>query len=176
MEHVQRSRGAPLDPWRVNPHAQLPGFHGASVFHGSTPQRCPVRVFIPRALLVPMLIRFRLSRSPSFSDHRDCSASPSVLTLPIRSGAAFRRTRGDEMAPVGKKPSHAGKAVVAGGISGAVEICCTYPVSRLTCDPITAPPTPSVPPLTVRTRSLHRLSSPRQCSSCPPRMCLPWRS
>jgi len=31
------------------------------------------------------------------------------------------------MAPV-KKPSHAGKAVVAGGISGAVEICCTYPI------------------------------------------------
>ena len=106
--------------------------------------------------------------------NRDCT--PSVLTLPIRSGAAFRRTRGDEMAPVGKKPSHAGKAVVAGGISGAVEICCTYPVSRLTCDPMTAPPTPSVPPSTVRTRSLHRLSSPRQCSSCPPRMCLPWRS
>ena len=94
----------------------------------------------------------------------------------FRSGAAFRRTRGDEMAPVGKKPSHAGKAVVAGGISGAVEICCTYPVSRLTCDPMTAPPTPSVPPSTVRARSLHRLSSPRQCSSCPPRMCLPWRS
>jgi len=31
------------------------------------------------------------------------------------------------MAPV-KKPSHAGKAIVAGGISGAVEICCTYPI------------------------------------------------
>jgi len=31
------------------------------------------------------------------------------------------------MAPV-KKPSHPGKAVLAGGISGAVEICCTYPI------------------------------------------------
>ena len=61
------------------------------------------------------------------------------------------------MAPVGKKPSHAGKAVVAGGISGAVEICCTYPVSRLTCDPITAPPTPSVPPSTVRARLLAQI-------------------
>jgi len=38
------------------------------------------------------------------------------------------QTRRDHaMAPV-KKPSHAGKAVVAGGISGAVEICCTYPI------------------------------------------------
>ena len=115
---------------------------------------------------------------------RFCAKRPSLIVVrwkcppfqSFRSGAAFRRTRGDEMAPVGKKPSHAGKAVVAGGISGAVEICCTYPVSRLTCDPITAPPTPSVPPSTVRTRSLHRLSSPRQCSSCPPRMCRPWRS
>ena len=32
------------------------------------------------------------------------------------------------MAPVGGKPKHAGKAIVAGGISGAVEICCTYPI------------------------------------------------
>ena len=32
------------------------------------------------------------------------------------------------MAPVGNKPKHSGKAVVAGGISGAVEICCTYPI------------------------------------------------
>jgi len=31
------------------------------------------------------------------------------------------------MAPV-DKPKHAGKAIVAGGISGAVEICCTYPL------------------------------------------------
>ena len=45
------------------------------------------------------------------------------------------------MAPV-KKPSHAGKAVVAGGISGAVEICCTYPVSRLSCALITVLPAP----------------------------------
>jgi len=32
------------------------------------------------------------------------------------------------MAPTGNKPKHAGKAIVAGGISGAVEICCTYPL------------------------------------------------
>jgi len=32
------------------------------------------------------------------------------------------------MAPVGNKPKHPGKAVLAGGISGAVEICCTYPI------------------------------------------------
>jgi len=32
------------------------------------------------------------------------------------------------MAPVGNKPSHPGKAIAAGGISGAVEICCTYPL------------------------------------------------
>jgi len=31
------------------------------------------------------------------------------------------------MAPVGNKPKHKGKAVVAGGLSGAFEICCTYP-------------------------------------------------
>ena len=31
------------------------------------------------------------------------------------------------MAPV-SKPKHAGKAIVAGGISGAFEICCTYPL------------------------------------------------
>ena len=32
------------------------------------------------------------------------------------------------MAPTGNKPKHAGKAIVAGGISGAFEICCTYPL------------------------------------------------
>jgi len=32
------------------------------------------------------------------------------------------------MAPTGNKPKHAGKAIVAGGISGAIEICCTYPL------------------------------------------------
>lgn len=32
------------------------------------------------------------------------------------------------MAPVGNKPKHAGKAIVAGGVSGAIEICCTYPL------------------------------------------------
>lgn len=32
------------------------------------------------------------------------------------------------MAPVGKKPSHPGKAIIAGGVSGAIEICCTYPI------------------------------------------------
>ncbi len=31
------------------------------------------------------------------------------------------------MAPV-EKPKHPGKAILAGGISGAIEICCTYPV------------------------------------------------
>uniref|UniRef100_A0A7S2I9W3 Uncharacterized protein n=1 Tax=Haptolina brevifila TaxID=156173 RepID=A0A7S2I9W3_9EUKA len=31
------------------------------------------------------------------------------------------------MAPV-SKPKHAGKAIVAGGISGGIEICCTYPL------------------------------------------------
>ncbi|KAL1529044.1 hypothetical protein AB1Y20_000007 [Prymnesium parvum] len=31
------------------------------------------------------------------------------------------------MAPV-DKPKHAGKAIVAGGISGALEICCTFPL------------------------------------------------
>lgn len=31
------------------------------------------------------------------------------------------------MAPVGNKPAHKGKAVLAGGLSGAIEICCTYP-------------------------------------------------
>jgi solute carrier family 25 citrate transporter 1 len=31
------------------------------------------------------------------------------------------------MAPV-EKPKHPGKAIVAGGISGAFEICCTYPL------------------------------------------------
>lgn len=31
------------------------------------------------------------------------------------------------MAPV-TKPKHAGKAIVAGGVSGAIEICCTYPL------------------------------------------------
>ena len=31
------------------------------------------------------------------------------------------------MAPVGNKPKHKGKAVLAGGLSGAFEICCTYP-------------------------------------------------
>ena len=67
--------------------------------------------------------------------------------------AAPQTRRDHAMAPV-KKPSHAGKAVVAGGISGAVEICCTYPVSRLdlrlhnraanaTCLP---PQRPSIPP------------------------------
>ena len=40
------------------------------------------------------------------------------------------------MAPV-SKPKHAGKAVVAGGISGAVEICCTYPVSSPVLHPRT---------------------------------------
>ncbi len=74
VEHVQRSRGAPLDPWRgalILTLTASRGFHGGSpsVFHGSTPQRCPVRVFIPRALLVPMLIRFRLSRRAHF--HHD---------------------------------------------------------------------------------------------------------
>jgi len=32
------------------------------------------------------------------------------------------------MAPVGNKPKHPGKAIIAGGISGAIEICCTYPI------------------------------------------------
>jgi len=32
------------------------------------------------------------------------------------------------MAPTGNKPKHAGKAIVAGGVSGAIEICCTYPL------------------------------------------------
>jgi len=32
------------------------------------------------------------------------------------------------MAPVGDKPKHPGKAIIAGGISGALEICCTYPL------------------------------------------------
>ena len=32
------------------------------------------------------------------------------------------------MAPVGGKPKHAGKAIIAGGLSGAIEICCTYPI------------------------------------------------
>jgi len=32
------------------------------------------------------------------------------------------------MAPTGDKPKHFGKATVAGGISGAIEICCTYPI------------------------------------------------
>lgn len=31
------------------------------------------------------------------------------------------------MAPIGNKPAHKGKAVLAGGLSGAIEICCTYP-------------------------------------------------
>ena len=67
--------------------------------------------------------------------------------------AAPQTRRDHTMAPV-KKPSHAGKAVVAGGISGAVEICCTYPVSRLDLCPhnhaanATVPTTtrPSTPP------------------------------
>ena len=33
------------------------------------------------------------------------------------------------MAPV-NKPKDPVKAVVAGGLSGAIEICCTYPVTR----------------------------------------------
>ena len=32
------------------------------------------------------------------------------------------------MAPVGGKPKHPGKAIIAGGVSGAIEICCTYPI------------------------------------------------
>jgi solute carrier family 25 citrate transporter 1 len=32
------------------------------------------------------------------------------------------------MAPVGNKPKHPGKAILAGGISGGIEICCTYPL------------------------------------------------
>ena len=32
------------------------------------------------------------------------------------------------MAPVGGKPKHPGKAIIAGGVSGAIEICCTYPL------------------------------------------------
>ena len=32
------------------------------------------------------------------------------------------------MAPVGGKPKHPGKAIAAGGISGGIEICCTYPL------------------------------------------------
>ena len=32
------------------------------------------------------------------------------------------------MAPTGNKPKHPGKAIVAGGVSGAIEICCTYPL------------------------------------------------
>ena len=32
------------------------------------------------------------------------------------------------MAPTGNKPKHPGKAVAAGGIAGAIEICCTYPL------------------------------------------------
>jgi len=32
------------------------------------------------------------------------------------------------MAPTGNKPKHAGKAIAAGGIAGAIEICCTYPL------------------------------------------------
>lgn len=31
------------------------------------------------------------------------------------------------MAPVGGKPKHKGKAVLAGGLAGAFEICCTFP-------------------------------------------------
>ncbi|GAB5031537.1 tricarboxylate transport mitochondrial [Nannochloropsis oceanica] len=31
------------------------------------------------------------------------------------------------MAPIGNKPTHKGKAVLAGGLSGAFEICCTFP-------------------------------------------------
>jgi solute carrier family 25 citrate transporter 1 len=31
------------------------------------------------------------------------------------------------MAPIGNKPNHKGKALLAGGLSGAIEICCTYP-------------------------------------------------
>jgi solute carrier family 25 citrate transporter 1 len=32
------------------------------------------------------------------------------------------------MAPVSGKPKHPGKAIIAGGLSGAIEICCTYPL------------------------------------------------
>ena len=94
--------------------------------------------------------------------------------------AAPQQTRCDDaMAPV-KKPSHAGKAVVAGGISGAVEICCTYPVSRLDLcprNPCRQRHRPSAKKTfhTANT-SLHRLSSPRQCCSCRPRSRPPWRS
>lgn len=31
------------------------------------------------------------------------------------------------MAPIGNKPKHKGKAILAGGLAGAFEICCTYP-------------------------------------------------
>eukprot|EP00964_Phaeocystis_antarctica_P057238 scaffold33855_cov67-Phaeocystis_antarctica.AAC.4 len=83
------------------------------------------------------------------------------------------------MAPV-KKPSHAGKAVVAGGISGAVEICCTYPVSRLDLCPHNHAANATVPPTTKTfhtiNTSLRRLSSPRQCCSCRPRSRPPWMS
>ena len=99
----------------------------------------------------------------------------------VRSSSRLRRqTRCDDaMAPV-KKPSHAGKAVVAGGISGAVEICCTYPVSRLDLcprNPCRQRHRPSAKKtLHTANTSLHRLSSPRQCCSCRPRSRPPWRS
>lgn len=128
---------------------------------------------------VKQTMLLRMPAAPSVFAHSS-AGNPSPREFSPLIFAAPQQTRCDDaMAPV-KKPSHAGKAVVAGGISGAVEICCTYPVSRLDLcprNPCRQRHRPSAKKTfhTANT-SLHRLSSPRQCCSCRPRSRPPWRS